>query len=85
MKISNVNKGTDIGYWETTLQALSPYMAKLRLKELHKNKLSFRLKRIKNEQILNRNSYEIDSNFFSSDLVSTKIIEVIYLTLYCAN
>lgn len=77
LKISNVNKETDVGYWEAILQTLSPYMAKLRLKELHKKKLAIRLKHIKNEQIFNRNTYENDSNFDNSNMnFYNKIIKV---------
>lgn len=37
-------------------------MAKQRLKEIHANKLSVRLKRIREEQSYNRSSYEVTSD-----------------------
>ncbi|KAI1719726.1 conserved mid region of cactin domain-containing protein [Ditylenchus destructor] len=57
-KISNAGRGTDVGYWETLMEELHPFMARQRLKETHSKKIQIRLKRIREEQKANMNEHE---------------------------
>ena len=56
--MTNVEKGVDVGYWESLLDSLHPFMAKARLKEKQSQMLQLKLKRIREEQMREMEKHE---------------------------
>uniref|UniRef100_F1KZD5 Splicing factor Cactin n=1 Tax=Ascaris suum TaxID=6253 RepID=F1KZD5_ASCSU len=65
-KIHDGEEGTDVAYWESLLAHLHVHMAKGRIKERHKQILQYKLKKIREEQMLEADKHENEKGIESS-------------------